>query len=73
MGRKVIRVKGTHIVVRFKTLMAAAGSESWVPAAGLEDSLWTGTVAASVVEAEYAITTADSMKGACIIKCVLEI
>ena len=66
--RLVICVKRTYIVVRFRIRRAADGGESWVPAAKLLDLLWTGTVAASAVQAELAITSIGNIERACIIR-----
>ena len=66
--RLVIRVKRTYIVVRFRIWRAADGGKSWVLAAKLLDLLWTGTVAASTVQAELAITSIDNIERACIIR-----
>ena len=66
--RLVIRVKRTYIIVRFRIRRAAGGGEIWVLAAKLLDLLWTGTVAASAVQAELAITSIGNIERACIIR-----
>lgn len=63
-------VKWTYDVVTFKALRVAVEDKSRVPAAELADLLWMGTIAASKVEPQHAITTAVNTERACIIECV---
>lgn len=63
-------IKWTYAVVTFKALRVADGDKSRVPAAEFADLLWMGTIAASKVELEHAITTVVNMERARIIECV---
>lgn len=63
-------VNWTYAVVTFKALRVADGDESRVPAAELADLLWIGTIAASKVGLEHAITTVVNAERARIIECV---
>ena len=65
--RRVNQIERTYTVVRFKVLRAADGCESRVRIADLATSLWTGTVAASAVEATASIMTAEILQNTCII------
>ena len=69
--RRVVHIKGAYAVVRFKSPRASDGGESWVPAAKLEVSLWTGTAAAKVVDIQHAMATVGNRERACIMKDVL--